>query len=97
MTARNFEEFIAAELTDLELYTKTIAKVHGPSHPEIIKVREIFQQMTATHSKDANADLSTAFSQLRTITNGYQTPANTCETTEVTYSMLKKADELYHS
>ncbi|UJF16009.1 iron-sulfur cluster repair di-iron protein, ric [Jeotgalibaca sp. MA1X17-3] len=91
-----FKEYMEKERDTLEMYTKAIAKVHGPHHPEIIEIRRIFETLEEKIATDST-DFATEFKNLRTLTNDYQAPQDTCETTVATYELLKEADRLYQT
>lgn len=40
---KDFSQFIEEKNEHLVMFTKAIAKVHGPQHPEIIEVRVIYE------------------------------------------------------
>lgn len=79
------------------MFTEAIAKVHGPQYPEIIEVREIYETIDEKCSNDKNTNLTEEFAKIRELTNGYVVPQDTCETTEASYRLLQKADQLYQA
>ncbi len=90
----NFKKYMDDEMDTLEMYTKAIAKVHGPHHPEIIEVRSIFQTLKEKILTDT-PQFSEEFDELRKLTNNYVAPEDTCETTVAAYHLLGEADRLY--
>lgn len=95
-TNLDFKKHMESEMDTLEMYTKAIAKVHGPHHPEIIEIRSIFETMKEKLATDT-PEFSKEFEQLRTLTNNYVAPEDTCETTVATYDLLGEADRLYQT
>jgi len=91
MTVNNF---LKENQDILELYTKTVAKVHGDDFPEVIKVRNIYLDLEEKRLANNN-DFAQEFEALREATNNYAIPEGACETFAATYKMLKKADDLY--
>ena len=73
----------AAELAPL------IERVHGANHPELTRVRELTEQITASTDTEATADL---FRELREVTDGYTVPGDGCEAFAGTYAALRSAD-----
>ncbi|WP_203568406.1 hypothetical protein [Aestuariimicrobium ganziense] len=64
-----------------------IERVHGEHHPELTRVREITELLSAP-----GADVTALFSELRTVTSGYAIPDDVCETFEATYQALEQAE-----
>lgn len=89
-----FAHYMQDHAETLEMYTKAIAKVHGPHHAEIIGVRKLYEEMKAKLDQ-GESDFDTEFEQLRELTSGYVAPTDTCQTTAACYKMLGKADLLY--
>ncbi len=83
----------------LEMYTLPLTRAHGENHPEVFRVRELFEIMNTKlfECEGGRADLSREFSELRVVTNGYKTPPDACETYEAVYAMLKESDASYHN
>lgn len=94
--AAAFTQYLRDNAETLEMYTKAIAKVHGPHHPEIIEVRKVYEDMQGK-SAQGTGDFSEAFAQLSKLTNGYVAPSDTCETVRASYAMLEEAQRLYLS
>ena len=77
----------------LSTFTKAVTKVHGIHHPEVYKVREIYEKIEQKiNTGDDN--LESEFKLLREITLNYQTPTDSCEAFRSVYKILKTADEL---
>ena len=64
-----------------------VERVHGPGHPEMTRVREL------TEAVSKNENLDEAFAELRTLTDNYAPPADTCETVEALYAALQTVDK----
>ncbi|NLY40989.1 MAG: iron-sulfur cluster repair di-iron protein, ric [Desulfovibrionales bacterium] len=84
---------------NLELYVPVVARVHGQSHPEFLKVHSIFTSLVAKIKAAPNSrpDLTDEFAQLRSVTNTYTVPPDTCETYAAVYQMLRELDTAYTS
>ena len=91
---RNFNQFTEEEFEKIDLYTKAIVRAHGDHHPEFANIRHSFESILEKQA-DEDADLTAEFKDLREVTNNYNVPADTCETTVATFDLLKEADELY--
>lgn len=96
MATTPFIAYMRENAETLDMYTRAIAKVHGPHHPEIIDVRKRYEEMKAKLDQ-GEADFTREFEQLRYLTNGYVAPRDTCETTVASYKMLGEADRLYQA
>lgn len=83
----------------LELYVPVVARVHGNSHPEFHKVKELFEQIEAKTAQAGSAkpDLAREFASLRQITNNYTTPHDVCESYQAVYTMLSELDKAYQA
>lgn len=77
----------------LDLYTRAIAKVHSGNHPEVHKVKALYETLKDKVRHEENVDKE--FKQLRDVTNHYEVPVDACETYEATYQMLEEADKIY--
>lgn len=93
-----FTEFMNDNAEKMELYTVTIPKVHGKSHPEAFQVREIYSDIISRiQTTDSNQNYDSEFEELRKVTNNYTVPSDVCETYEAVYHNLKEADEIYQN
>ena len=81
----------------LSQYVPVVERVHGKSHPEFYKVKELFDKISLklNDSKDNQLDLKEEFKQLSLVTNNYQIPSDTCETYAAVYNMLSELDQAY--
>lgn len=70
-------------------YAPIIERVHGENHPEITRVREITEQLSAAQP---GSDVRALFAELRAVTNDYEIPGDVCETFEATYKALEEAE-----
>ena len=78
----------------LDQYVPVVARVHGGSHPEFHKVRELYDKIVST-TKDPEsqqAGLKELFDELRKATNDYTVPDDVCESYEAVYKMLEDLD-----
>ena len=80
----------SALATALE-YAPIIARVHS-HHPELARTRDLTE---AVATAEPDADLAPLFAELRTLTNDYKAPADTCETVEATYRALASVEAEY--
>lgn len=88
-----FEETMNLHKKNLELYVPVVARVHGPSHPVFYDVQKQYDLIIdKIEKKEA---LVENFETLRTLTNNYEIPSDTCETYEAVYNMLSELDEAY--
>lgn len=92
-----FQEVLDQHFKNLDLYVPVVARVHGPTHPEFLKVRDVYDALMAKIKASDGSDLKEEFSKLRSITNNYTVPQDTCETYAAVYTMLKDLDEAYSS
>ena len=92
-----FNELKAEYLERLELYVPVVARVHGESHPEFYKVKDVYHRMNEKlqSSGSERPELEEEFKELRTITSDYKVPEDTCETYEAVYNMLGELDRAY--
>ena len=86
-------EFLNNHQEKLELFTRAVARVHGDYHPEVIKVREIYQQIEQKLT-DGIDDLDSEFELLREVTSNYTIPDDVCEAFSTVYQVLQQADTL---
>lgn len=92
-----YRQFSEAEFEKIEMYSKAIAKVHGKHHPELNQVHNLFvsiKNKTET-SVGEIPNLENEFDLLHQVTNGYQVPADGCETYQITYNLLQQAEKAY--
>lgn len=84
-------------LEKLDLFVPVVARVHGGTHPEFHKVKELYDLINAKikESDSKKPDLDKEFEKLREITNNYKVPVDVCESYEAVYSMLGEIDEAY--
>jgi len=73
----------AAELASL------IERVHGATHPELTRVRQITLALQQSGNETRTIEL---FNELRTLTQNYALPDDACEAFEATYQALERAD-----
>lgn len=66
-----------------------LERVHGKNHPELTRVRELTEQLSASSDQAATANL---FAQLREVTGEYAVPSDGCEAYVATYEALQAAD-----
>lgn len=93
-----FIEYMHDNAEKMELYTVTIPKVHGKSHPEAFRVRELYTEILGRiQSSDSKQNFDSEFEELRKVTNNYTVPSDVCETYEAVYHNLKEADEIYQN
>ncbi|MDD3765811.1 MAG: iron-sulfur cluster repair di-iron protein, ric [Eubacteriales bacterium] len=86
-------------LEKLSQYVPVVSRVHGGSHPEFHKVREVFEKI-AEKIKEAGTEkpnLDVEFAKLREVTDRYAVPNDVCESYEAVYNMLEEMDRAYHS
>ena len=94
---KQFNEKVVEHMEKLELYVPVVAKVHGGTHPEFHEVRRVFDEMNKKLKAAGTdkAELAEEFAELRTITNNYAVPEDTCESYEAVYKMLEEWDQAY--
>lgn len=91
-----FEKYVEEHFVELDKYSKTIAKVHGGNHPELLEVRELFLAMQEkVQQKAKQALFEPEINRLRVITNDYQVPADGCQAYQKTYDLFEALDEAY--
>ena len=93
-----FDELIKEHSERLELYVPVVARVHGGAHPEFYEVKKIYNRMDKK-IKDSGSEklvLDEEFKELRSITDDYTTPCDTCESYEAVYNMLSELDQAYN-
>lgn len=91
----SFEEVKTKHLETLKTYVPIVARVHGPTHPEFYKVRDIYDQMVLKISAPEQSDLTSDFASLRKITSNYTIPGDVCESYAAVYNMLADLDKAY--
>lgn len=92
-----FNEIKEKNLEKLELYVPVVARVHGETHPEIHEVHEVYNIIIGK-IKEAGSErpeLNDEFKELRSITDDYRVPGDTCESYEAVYNMLAELDSSY--
>ena len=94
-----FDELKEEYLERLEVYVPVVARVHGDSHPEFHKVKAEYDRINEKiqNAGDKRPDLEDEFKELRTITDNYKVPEDTCESYEAVYNMLAELDKAYRS
>ncbi|MHC5268970.1 hypothetical protein ACYSNO_07315 [Enterococcus sp. LJL98] len=80
-----------ANQAQLDKLTRTIEKVHGANHPELIEVRQLFLAMQEEQAQTKEYEVRMA--RLREVTNHYTPPADACQAYQRTYQMLKEMDD----
>lgn len=89
-------EYLKENQENLDLYTTAITRAHGEHHPEVFKVKKIYQAIWDKLEGDSEADVKPEFAELRHITKDYAIPGDVCQTFTATYQMLEQADHLNH-
>ena len=92
-----FDEVKKNQLKKLVQFVPIVARVHGDSHPEFHKVKEVFDIINGK-IKEADTEkpqLSEEFIKLREITNNYTVPGDVCESYEAVYIMLSELEKAY--
>lgn len=84
--------FVETQFPKLDFFTRQIVKVHGGRHPELSKVRELFEQLK-TKAQAGNLDFRPEFTELETVTNNYVVPGDACEAYRATYELLEYLDQ----
>ena len=64
-----------------------VERVHGPSHPEMTRIRQIVETVSA-----GDGDGNALFAELRALTDNYTPPKDTCETVEALYGALQSME-----
>lgn len=67
-----------------------VERVHGPSHSELTRVRELTQAIAQSPNLATTLDL---FAELRVVTDNYGLPSDACEVYTGTYQALQAAEE----
>lgn len=95
----SFQKVIDKNFKRLDLYTTALTRVHGHNHPEVFKVRELFETIKSKIiSENINKpDLDAEFSQLRQVTQNYKVPTGVCEAYEGVYNMFSEIDQAYQA
>lgn len=95
----NFQQAKTDNFEKLDLYVPVVARVHGGSHPEFHKVRELYDAIVAKTKQEGSETpiLDSEFQQLREITSNYTVPSDVCESYEAVYKMLEIVDQAYLS
>lgn len=91
------KQFLLDNEEKLNMYTGAIAKVHSRLHPEVHEVKALYDQILEALKQDETDALSPAFDRLRSVTDGFKIPSDTCQTFEAVYHDLEKADQLHRS
>lgn len=93
----SFQKVIDENFVQLDLYTTALTRVHGQDHPEVFKVRELFEAIKSKIIEESisKPDLDVELSQLRQVTKNYKAPKGVCEAFEGTYNMLSEIDQAY--
>lgn len=95
----SFQKVIDKNFKKVDLYTTALTRVHGQSHPEVFKVRELFEAIKSKVISETinKPDLDAEFSQLRQVTQNYKIPTDVCEAYEDAYNMLSEIDQAYQA
>lgn len=89
-----FDKISKQYFKTLDQYVPVVARVHGGSHPEFHKVRELYDKIVSL-SKDPDLQKTgtkDVFDELREVTNDYTVPDDVCESYEAVYKMLEELD-----
>lgn len=99
MTNETFNEAKEKNFERLDQFTPIVDRVHGKNHPEMHKVKALWEQIQGkTNVAGSNQpELDKEFTQLREITNNYTVPDDVCESYEAVYTMLEEVDTAYHA
>lgn len=91
-----FQEVKEKHIKTLSQIIPIVARVHGPHHPEMYDVQEVFNTIMDKVNRDTHAvDLIDEFKKLREITSDYTVPNDVCETYEAVYQLLSESDQIY--
>lgn len=92
-----FNTVINKHIPKLDMYTLPLTRAHGKNHPEVFRVHELYQSISAKvkDSGESAPDLDEEFDELRQVTSEYALPSDACETYEAVYAMLSEADAAY--
>ncbi|WP_025725244.1 hypothetical protein [Acholeplasma granularum] len=83
-------------LAKLGMYVPIVARVHGKHHPQIYKVKDIFEVIVSKTDKGiSDINLDEEFNQLKEITHNYLVPNDVCESYEAVYNMLQTLNNSY--
>lgn len=92
-----FKKDILEKFPEMDKFTRTIEKVHGSHHPELVEVRRFFLEIQEETKKSAinKAEVDKKIQRLRAVTSNYTPPADGCQAYQKTYQMLKEMDESF--
>lgn len=77
----------------LDLFTSALLKAHGREHPEVFKVREVYEDIQV--KLEANeTNYQQELQKLEMVTSNFKIPEGVCETFEKTYGMFKEAHKI---
>lgn len=93
----SFQKVIDKNFKKVDLYTTALTRVHGHDHPEVFKVRELFEAIKSKIISESisKPELDAEFLQLRQVTQNYKVPTGVCEAYEGAYNMLSEIDQAY--
>lgn len=74
----------------LDLFTSALLKAHGKEHPEVFKVRDIYEDIQTKLEAD-ETNYQKELQALEMVTSNFKIPYDVCETFEKTYEMFKEA------
>ncbi|MFA5570382.1 MAG: hypothetical protein ACOX0W_04180 [Sphaerochaetaceae bacterium] len=94
-----FSEVKKQHFKTLQQFVPIVARVHGGTHPEFLKVHDTFISLEKKIQKAGSLlpDLEEEFRSLRSITSDYTIPDDVCESYEAVYVMLSELDRAYRS
>lgn len=98
MSKNLFDASVQKNWKILELYVPIVDRVHGEHHPEFHEVRALYEAMKEQlKAGEESTQLEDVFSRLRTVTDDYTVPGDTCESYEAVYNMLADLDQAWHA
>src|SRR5699024_11090297 len=96
---KNFYETMDKYYNKINMYSKTLNKVHGSTHTEVFEVRQLIEridtELKESNQEDLNLDIE--FESLREVTNNYTVTEDACEAFKGVYQMLSEADQAYYN
>lgn len=90
-----FNKAISTHLKKLQQFVPVVARVHGKTHPSLIEIKSVFDELTKKIKDSNQPNIDNEFFRLRELTNNYTSAGDACQTYDAVFEMLSILDKAY--